>query len=103
MKTRDCCLTLMLPKMLEETIIGHLLEHPEWISGFNAGDVSGHGEAGVAHSAGELVRGASQRVRIQTVVNCEDATALIAYLRARVANPEVAYWLTPVLEFGRFE
>ena len=103
MKTRDCCLILMLPKMLEETIIGHLLEHPDWVSGFSASDVAGHGAAVVAHSAAELVRGATQRVRVQVVMNREDAAALIAELRARVINPEVVYWLMPVLEFGRFE
>ncbi len=103
MKTRDCCLTLMLPKSLEETIVGHLLDHPEWVLGFSTTDVSGHGAAGVVHSAGELVRGATRRVRVQIVMNREDAAALIAGLRATLTNPEVAYWLTPVLEFGRFE
>jgi hypothetical protein len=102
MKIRDCCLTLMLPKSLEETIVGHLLDHPEWVRGFSTADVSGHGAAGVAHSAGELVRGAARRVRVHIVMNREDAVALIADLRATLTNPEVAYWLTPVLEFGRF-
>jgi hypothetical protein len=103
MKARDCCLILMLPKMLEETIVGHLLEHPEWVSSFSASDVAGHGAAVVAHSAAELVRGATRRVRVQVVMNREDAAALIADLRGRVVNAEVVYWVIPVLEFGRFE
>jgi Protein of unknown function (DUF3240) len=103
MKTRDCCLTLMLPKSLEETIVGGLLDRPEWVQGFSTADASGHGTAGIAHSASELVRGASRRVRVQIVMNRDDAAALIADLRATLTNPEVAYWLTPVLEFGRFE
>jgi hypothetical protein len=103
MKIRDCCLTLMLPKSLEETIVGQLLDHPEWVRGFSTADVSGHGAAGVAHSAGELVRGATRRVRVQIVMNREEANALIEHLRATLTNPEVAYWVTPVLEFGRFE
>jgi hypothetical protein len=103
MKTFDCCLTLMLPKSIEETLVGHLLDHPEWVRGFSTAEMSGHGAAGVAHSAGELVRGASRRVRVQIIMNREDATALIEHLRATVTNPEVAYWVTPVLEFGRFE
>lgn len=102
MKTLDCCLTLTLPKSLEETVVGHLLAHPEWVLGFNTADVSGHGAAGVARTASELVRGATQRVRVQIVMNREDAVALVADLRATLTNPEVAYWLTPVLEFGRF-
>jgi hypothetical protein len=103
MKTRDCCLTLILPKTLEETVIGHLLDHPEWVSGFSASDVSGHGAAGVARTSGELVRGATRRVRMQIVMNREDATALIEDLRGRLTGREVTYWLTPVLECGRFE
>ena len=103
MKTFDCCLTLMLPKSIEETLVGHLLDHPEWVAGFSTSDVSGHGAAGVAHSAAEQVRGAARRVKVQIVMNREDATALIDDLRVRITNPEVAYWLTPVLEFGRFE
>ena len=75
MKTLDCCLTLTLPKSLEETIVGHLLAHPEWVLGFNTADVSGHGAAGVAHTAAELVRGATRRVRVQIVMNREDAAA----------------------------
>ncbi len=93
----------MLPKSLEETLVGHLLDHPEWVHGFSTADVAGHGAAGVAHTAAELVRGATQRVRVQVVMNREDAAALIEHLRATLTNPEVVYWLTPVLEFGRFE
>jgi len=103
LKRRDCCLTLMVPKMLEETIVEHLLTRPEWVSGFSTADVSGHGTAGIPHSTGELVRGATRRVRVQLVMNREDALALIAHLRAGLTNPEIVYWLTPVLEFGRFE
>jgi len=103
MKPPDCCLTLILPKSLEETIVGHLLDHPESVLGFTTADVSGHGAAGIVHTAGELVRGSTRRVKVQLVMNREDALALIGELRAWLANPEVVYWLTPVLEFGRFE
>lgn len=101
MKTRDCCLTLLLPKLLEEAIVGHLLDHSEWVADFSTCDVSGHGTAGVVRSVEELVRGATRRVQVQIVMNRADAVALIETLRARLSSPEVVYWLTPVLELGR--
>lgn len=102
MRTMDCCLTLIFPKLIEETLVGHLLDHPEWVRGFSSAEMSGHGATGIAHTTAELVRGASRRVYVQIVMNREDAAALIGHLRATLTNPEVAYWLTPVLEFGRF-
>jgi hypothetical protein len=49
----------------------------------------------------EQVRGRSQRIQIVTVMNLEDAKQLIAHLKCEEANPEIAYWITPVIEFGR--
>jgi hypothetical protein len=49
----------------------------------------------------EQVRGRSQRVQIVTVLNNEDAQELIAHLKHEEPNAEIAYWITPVIEFGR--
>lgn len=51
----------------------------------------------------EQVRGRSQRVSIQAVMNLEDARALVNHLKHEECNPEIAYWITPVIEFGRME
>ena len=102
MKPRDCCLTISFPKSLEENIVDHLLEHPEWVEAFSTTRMEGHGQAGIATEPAELVRGRAARVHAQIVLNREDAQALLAHLRAALPNPEVAYWLSPVLEFGRF-
>jgi len=102
MKPLDCCLTLSFPSSLEEPILNQLLEHPEWVEGFSTTRIEGHGQAGIAHGTAELVRGRAGRVHAQIVLNGEDAQALLAHLRAALPNPEVAYWLTPVMEFGRF-
>ena len=101
MKPYDCCLTLSFPNSLEEYILDQLLEHPEWVVGFSTTRIEGHGQASVAHETAELVRGRSGRVHAQIVLNREDAQALLAHLRAALPNPEVAFWLTPVMEFGR--
>lgn len=102
MRPYDCCLTLSFPNALEEDVLGRLLEHPEWVDGFSTIRIEGHGRTSIARETAELVRGRSGRRYAQIVLNREDAQALVASLRAALPNPEIAYWLTPVMEFGRF-
>ena len=37
----------------------------------------------------------------QIVLEAEQAQALLAHLRSRFPKRDVAYWLEPVIEFGR--
>lgn len=101
MKPLDCCLTLVCHKSLEERMVDHLLEHPEWVSGFTVGASEGHSRKEKLPSVLEQVRGRSQRIEIRSVMNRDDAQALIAHLKTAEPNPEIAYWITPVIEFGR--
>jgi len=102
MKPRDCVLTLVFPVLLEEEVIDALFEHPEWVVGFTVERVEGQGQAVRLYGSAEQVRGRSRRVQVQTVMNREDAQALIAHLKETLPNPEIAYWMVPLLEFGRF-
>jgi hypothetical protein len=102
MKALDCNLTIVFPRALEEELIDHLLEHPDWVSGFTISQVEGKGQAVRLAGVVEEVRGRARRVQIQTVLDMADARSLIAHLKAVLHNPEVAYWLSPVVEFGRF-
>lgn len=102
MKHIDCCLIIVFPKSLEENLVDHLLEHPELASGFTTSSVEGHGAGASFHSSAEQVRGRAHRVQMQIVMNREDAATLLAYLKENLPNREVAYWITPVLEFGSF-
>ena len=101
MKALDCCLTLVCHKSLEERMVDHLLEHPEWVSGFSVSPIQGHSQKEKLPSILEQVRGRSQRIEIRTVMNREDAQSLIAHLKIQEPNGEIAYWLMPVIEFGR--
>ncbi len=101
MKPLNCCLTLVCHRSMEERLVDHLLEHPDLVSGFSVGRIDGGSQKEVLPSMLEQVRGRSQRVEIRTVMNLEDARELIAHLKQSEPNHEVAYWLTPVLEFGR--
>lgn len=100
-KLIDCCLTMVCHKSLEERLVDHLLEHPEWVSGFSAGQIEGHSLKQHLPSMLEQVRGRSQRIEIRCVMNQQDAQALLAHLKAHEANSEIAYWITPVMEYGR--
>jgi hypothetical protein len=101
MKPLDCCLTLVCHKSLEERLVDHMLEHPEWVQGFTVTRVEGHSQQENLPSVLEQVRGRSQRIEIRSVMNLEDAHALLAHLRTEERNPEIAYWITPVTDFGR--
>ena len=101
MKPLDCCLTLVCHKSLEERLVDHMLEHPEWVHGFTVTRVEGHSRKEILPSVLEQVRGRSQRIEIRCVMNLTDAQALIAHLRTVEPNPEIAYWITPVIDFGR--
>lgn len=102
MKALDCLLTIVAPRALEEDLVDRLLEHPEWVPGFTTAAAEGHGRSVRRHGIAEEVRGRSRRVHIQTVMNAVDAADLVRHLRQALPNPEVAYWIAPILEFGRF-
>jgi len=100
-KEMNCCLTLVCHRSLEESLVDHLLEHPEWVHGFSISRIEGGSQKEKLPSMIEQVRGRSHRVQILTVMNLDDARALVANLKQEEANPEIAYWITPVIEFGR--
>lgn len=102
MKQADCCLTIVFPVSLENNIIGHLLEHPELASGFTTVEVEGHGKGSIYRSANEQVRGRARRVKMEIVMERSDARALVAHLKESLPTSEVAYWVAPIDEFGRF-
>lgn len=101
MKAHDCCLVLVCHKSLEERMVDHLLEHPEWVGGFSVCAIEGHSQNENLPSILEQVRGRSQRIEIRCVMNSEDARALLSHLEKAEPNREIAYWILPVLEFGR--
>ncbi|MFZ5502394.1 MAG: DUF3240 family protein [Pseudomonadota bacterium] len=101
MKEMNCCLTLVCHRSLEERLVDHLLEHPEWAGGFTLSRMEGGSRKENLPSMTEQVRGRSQRVSFQSVMNLDDARALVAHLKREESNREIGYWITPVIEFGR--
>jgi hypothetical protein len=97
----DCCLTVIVPTTLEDDLVDCLLEHPEWVAGFVIERVEGTGQTFALTGLRERVRGRAPRFMVQVVMAREDAERLIAVLRAAFPTPDAAYWITPVLAFGR--
>ena len=103
MREMNCCLTLVSHRTMEERLVSHLLEHPEWVHGFVMHQAEGGSQKEKLPSMIEQVRCRSQRVVFQAVMELADARALVAHLKQIESNPEIAYWITPVIEFGRLE
>ncbi len=94
-------LTLAAPRALEEELLEQLLAHPEWASGFTRYEAEGGSHRGAPLSVQEQVRGRSARFAVQIVLEAEQAQTLLAHLKERFPKRDVAYWLSPVIEFGR--
>ncbi len=101
MKDMNYCLTLVCHHSLEDRLVDHLLEHSEWVHGFSMLNLEGGSQNEFLSSMIEQVRGRSRRVQIQTVMNLDDAHNLISHLKKEENNPEMAYWIAPIIEFGR--
>lgn len=100
-KMMNCCLTLVCHQSLEERLVDHLLEHPEWVNGFSTARIEGHSLKEHLPSMLEQVRGRSQRSEIRCVMNLDDAQALVEHLKQHEANSAIAYWISPIIEYGR--
>lgn len=98
----DACLHLMLPRLLEAGCIDELLRHPDWVGVFSTHHVGGHGEPDAVASAAEQVRGHAERVRVDILMTRTHVEALLEALHAGLPNPDVVWWVTPVLSSGRF-
>lgn len=97
----DTLLTLTIPLALEEDILDFLLLHPVWASGFSIVDAQGMGQGALLRSNMELVHGRSRRKLVLVAGLRVDLAQLLAALAEEMPSPEVAYWMTPLLESGR--
>ncbi|MDP2833443.1 MAG: DUF3240 family protein [Pseudomonadota bacterium] len=94
-------LTLVAPASLEETLAEYLLAHPEWGGSFTLLHAEGRGSREHALTVQEQVRGRVARTQFQIVLKTDAAGRLLDELKRAFPKRDVAYWLTPVAEFGR--
>ena len=96
-------LILTVPAALEEDIADFLLAHPEWAAGFTALSALGHGSSAHAKSAAEDVSGRVAQRQFQVVTEEASARAMIAELKTQSRIPGLAWWMSPVHDFGSIE
>lgn len=94
-------LTLAAPRHLEEDLVDQLLAHPDWAAGFTLLRAEGHSQRAATLTTQERVRGRADRISLQIVLEAGQAQTLLAHLKLHLPKADVAYWLTPVIEFGR--
>lgn len=98
----DCQLTIALPAALQEDLLDLLRAQDQWVSGFSVLNAEGFGMGAQQLSTIEQVLGRSRRHLVQILMQREYVEPLRAAIAARFSTSEMAWWLTPVLAFGRF-
>ncbi|GAB3747472.1 DUF3240 family protein [Lysobacter olei] len=94
-------LVLAFPVPAERPLLALLYELNPDLGGFSTVEAAGHGHGFDHASVQELVRGHADRRLLFAVMPREDAERLLDGIRARMPSARIAWWLTPVLEFGR--
>ena len=101
MTTVRCKLTIAFPPDLEDDIVECLLELPEDVGGFSVVSAEGHGHGFARASVRERVRGRVARKLRYAILEQERLPTVLSRLRDTVRSPSVAYWVEPVIDFGR--
>lgn len=97
----DCLLTLAVPQALEEELLDTLRAHPDLVRGFTVTPAQGVGQHVELASAMEQVQGRARRVLVQVAMAQPQVPVLIDHLRAALPTPQAAWWVVPLLSFGR--
>ncbi len=101
MDKSPCKLTLVYPLTAEDRIVELMLETTPPIGGFTTMRAEGHGHDFAEASVNERVRGRVRRGVLIAVMIKSRADQLLAELEAKVPLRYLAYWLEPVISFGR--
>jgi hypothetical protein len=96
-----CKLTVAFPPDLEDDILECLFDMPDEVGGFSVVSAEGHGHRFERASVRERVRGRVARRILYLVLEQERLPRVLDGLRATIRSPEVAYWVEPILDFGR--
>ncbi|KAF1712224.1 hypothetical protein CSC70_01465 [Pseudoxanthomonas kalamensis DSM 18571] len=93
-------LNLVFPPGLEDVVTEAMIADPT-LPGFTLLHAEGHSSNFAHASAGEQVRGRVERRVLWVVIEHDQLEHVLSALRARIAAPEVQWWVEPVLDGGR--
>jgi len=96
-----CKITLLVPASGTDRIVELMLASEPLLSGFTMWSADGHGESFKSAAIAEQVRGRVERTVFMAVMERLRAKALIEEIGKKAPIPHMAYWIEPVLEFGR--
>lgn len=94
------CLHVAFPRSLEEDVLDVCRAVPD-VPGFTVVAADGFGLGSKLHTVRETVLGRAQRRLLLIVASPALCSRVVAALRAALPSPEAAYWILPVIEFGR--
>lgn len=100
MNPPDCCLTLIVPKALEENLLDLLLEHEALGRGFITAEVEGHGRNATYQSSAEKVRGRTRQVEMKIILQHADTHTLLQDIKQAFPRANIMYYAAPVTELG---
>ena len=93
-------LTLLCPAALSDRILDAVTDGGGLTHGFTSFSASGHGREFINASLREKVRGCVDTTIIMMILPAGAADTLLAGLRSRFSNPQLVYWIEPMLAFG---
>lgn len=97
----ELCLNILCPLAVEEKLLDLLLMSPN-ADVFTSAPTAAHGLAFGPLSQSEQVLGRMLAAQIQVVLSEADKEALLKIIQQQFAGVGLRYWLTPVIESGRF-
>lgn len=99
----DAYLTLIAPLAVEEALVDFLLRQGERIVHFTTLPCDDFGGPLGEAEIGEQVRGRIARLRVQLLLSSRDIPGLLSALGERLPRRGIAYWVTPVSQFGSIQ
>lgn len=97
----NCVFHLALPNALEEEVLDLLLAHPEWVGGFTVVEAQGFGRHVQLPSVMEQIRGRARRSLVTVLMSEAHVEPLVRTLQAAFPHQQAAWWVTPLVRFGR--
>ena len=101
MDQSPCKLTLVYPLNAESRIVELMLETTPPVRGFTTMRAEGHGHGFSDANVSERVRGRVGRGMLVAVMLKGRAEQLLAEIEVKAPLQHLAYWLEPVIAFGR--
>lgn len=96
-------LTLVCPARIETALVDCLDGLDPALRGYTILRGEGRGASADLPTTAERVRGAMQVITVQIVLPNERISPLLEAVAVACPRPNLAYWIEPILDFGRLQ